>query len=83
MSEELLRDRRELAKKIAAANVELTKWIQDNPAEAQKLLIEELKAETKASFDPEAAAPAPRRPANCIEPLASSTIVQTRFVSSW
>src|SRR4030095_15936031 len=33
-----LRDHRELARKIAAANVELTKWIQDNPAEAHKVL---------------------------------------------
>jgi NitT/TauT family transport system substrate-binding protein len=60
-SVKFLRDRRELAKKIAAANVELTKWIQDNPAEAQKVLIEELKAETKADFDPEAVAQAWKR----------------------
>jgi NitT/TauT family transport system substrate-binding protein len=60
-SVKFLRDRRELAKKIAAANAELTKWIQDNPAEAQKILIEELKAETKADFDPEAVAQAWKR----------------------
>jgi sulfonate transport system substrate-binding protein len=60
-SVKFLRDHRELAKKIAAANVELTKWIRDNPAEAQKLLIEELKAETKANFDPEAVAQAWKR----------------------
>ena len=53
-----LRDRRELAKKIADANVELTKWIQQNQAEAQKLLIAELKAETRADFAPEAVAQA-------------------------
>src|SRR5215470_16622132 len=57
-SVKFLRDRRELAKKIANANVELTKWIQQNPAEAQKLLIEELKAETRADFAPDAAAQA-------------------------
>ena len=34
-------------KKSQTANAELTKWIQDNPAEAQKILIEELKAETE------------------------------------
>ena len=45
-SVKFLRDRHDLAKKIADANVELTKWIQQNQAEAQKLLIEELKAET-------------------------------------
>jgi len=60
-SVKFLRDRRELAKKIAAANAELTKWIQDNTAEAQKILIEELKAETKADFDPEAVAQAWKR----------------------
>src|SRR6266508_5781929 len=60
-SVKFLRDRRVLAKKIAAANVELTKWIQDNPAEAQKVLIEELKAETRADFAPEAVAQAWKR----------------------
>src|ERR1051326_3096774 len=57
-SVKFLRDRRDLAKKIADANVELTKWIQQNPAEAQKLLIEELKAETRADFAPDAVAQA-------------------------
>jgi NitT/TauT family transport system substrate-binding protein len=60
-SVKFLRDRRELAKKIAPANVELTKWIQDNPAEAQKILIKELKAETRADFDPDAVAQAWKR----------------------
>ncbi|PYK14679.1 MAG: hypothetical protein DME55_14850 [Verrucomicrobia bacterium] len=53
-----LRNRRDLAKKIADANVELTKWIQQNPAEAQKLFVEELKAETRADFVPDAVAQA-------------------------
>jgi NitT/TauT family transport system substrate-binding protein len=57
-SAKFLRDRRDLAKKIAEANVELTKWIQQNQAEAQKLLIEELKAETRADFAPDAVAQA-------------------------
>ena len=56
-----LRDRRDFAKKIADANVELTKWIQQNQAEAQKLLIEELKAETRADFAPDAVAQAWKR----------------------
>jgi NitT/TauT family transport system substrate-binding protein len=60
-SVKFLRDRRDLTKKIAASNVELTKWIQDNPAEAQKVLIEELKAETRADFAPEAVAQAWKR----------------------
>ena len=53
-----LHDRREVAKKIADANVELTKWMQQNQAEAQKLLIAELKAETRADFAPDAVAQA-------------------------
>src|SRR5438094_3836168 len=60
-SVKFLRDRRDLAKKIAEANVELTKWIQQNEAEAQKLLIGELKAETRADFPPDAIAQAWRR----------------------
>jgi NitT/TauT family transport system substrate-binding protein len=60
-SVKFLRDQRDLAKKIAEANVELTKWIQENEAEAQKLLIEELKAETRADFSPDAVAQAWKR----------------------
>src|SRR5882724_3640153 len=47
-SAKFLKDHRDLAKKIAAANVELTQWIQVQPDEAQRTLIAELKAETKA-----------------------------------
>ena len=36
------------AKKVAAANAELTQWMQANVDGAQKLLIAELKEETKA-----------------------------------
>src|SRR6201982_726430 len=57
-SMKFLRGRREFAKKIADANVELAKWIQQNQAEAQKLLIDELKAETRADFAPDAVAQA-------------------------
>src|SRR6058998_4111529 len=60
-SVKFLRARHDLAKKIADANVELTKWIQQNQAEAQKLLIDELKAETRADFSPDAVAQAWRR----------------------
>src|SRR6476619_8251233 len=60
-SAKFLRDRRDLARKIADANVELTKWIQQNESDAQKLLIEELKAETRADFSPEAVAQAWKR----------------------
>src|SRR5205809_7765315 len=57
-SVKFLRARHDLAKKITDANVELTKWMQQNQAEAQKLLIEELKAETRADFAPDAVAQA-------------------------
>ena len=50
-SVKFLKNNRDLAKKIAAANAELTQWIQANADEAQKLLIAELKEETKANFD--------------------------------
>jgi NitT/TauT family transport system substrate-binding protein len=60
-SVKFLRDRRELARKVAAANVELTNWIQQNEAEAQKLLIGELKAETRADFSPDGVAQAWKR----------------------
>ena len=60
-SAKFLRDRRDLAKKIAAANTELTNWIKEHEAEAQKLLIDELKAETKADFPPESVAQAWKR----------------------
>ena len=60
-SVKFLGEQRELAKKIAQANAELTQWIQSNPDEAQKLLIAELKQETKASFAPELVAQAWKR----------------------
>jgi NitT/TauT family transport system substrate-binding protein len=60
-SAKFLSAHRDFAKKIAGANVELTKWIQDHEAEAQKLLIEELKAEIKADFSPDAVAQAWKR----------------------
>ena len=60
-SVKFLHDRRDLAKKIADANVELTKWMQQNQAEAQKLLVAELKAETRADFAPDAVAQAWKR----------------------
>ena len=41
--------------------MDLTKWIQDHEAEAQKLLIGELKAETKADFPSDAVAQAWKR----------------------
>ena len=56
-----LRDHRDLAKKIAEANVALTQWIQTNEAEAQKILIEELKEETKSNFPPDVVAQAWKR----------------------
>ncbi len=45
-SAKFLRDQRELAKRFAKAHAELTDWIQKNPEEAQKIVREELSAET-------------------------------------
>jgi NitT/TauT family transport system substrate-binding protein len=60
-SVKFLKEKRELAKKIAGANAELTQWITANEAEAQKLLINELKAETKSDFAAEVIAQAWKR----------------------
>ena len=60
-SVKFLKDHRDLAKKAADANAELTQWIQTHPDEAQKTLIAELKAETKADFAPDAVAHAWKR----------------------
>ncbi|MDQ3199732.1 MAG: ABC transporter substrate-binding protein [Verrucomicrobiota bacterium] len=60
-SAKFLEQHREMAAKIAAANAELTQWIQANPAEAQKILAAELKEETKAALPPESIAKAWQR----------------------
>jgi NitT/TauT family transport system substrate-binding protein len=60
-SAKFLNSQRELAKKITAANAELTEWLQQNPDEAQKLLIAELKEETRTTFDSDAVSQAWKR----------------------
>jgi sulfonate transport system substrate-binding protein len=60
-SAKFLGQHRDLAKKIAAANAELTQWIQAHPEEAQRILAAELKEETRASIPPEAIAQAWKR----------------------
>jgi sulfonate transport system substrate-binding protein len=60
-SAKFLSSQRDLAKKVVAANAELTDWIQKNPDEAQKLLIDELAAETRTTFAPDAVAQAWKR----------------------
>ena len=60
-SAKFLAERRDLAKKIAAANEELTQWIKAHPEEAQRILAAELKEETKTSISPEAIAQAWKR----------------------
>lgn len=60
-SAKFLKEKRNLAKKIAQANTELTQWIQSHPDEAQKMVIDELKAETKADFAPDVVAQAWKR----------------------
>ena len=60
-SVKFLKEKREVAKKIASANAELTQWITANEAEAQKLLVDELKAETRSAFAPDVVAQAWKR----------------------
>lgn len=60
-SAKFLNQHRELAKKIAQANVELTVWLQSHPEEAQKLLVQELEAETKSKVEPESVGEAWKR----------------------
>jgi NitT/TauT family transport system substrate-binding protein len=60
-SVKFLKERRDLAKKIATANQELTQWIVSHPDEAQKLLVAELKEETKTDFAADAVAQAWKR----------------------
>lgn len=57
-SSKFLSDHRDLAKKLAAANVELTQWIKAHSEEAQQELTRELKEETKATIAPESVAQA-------------------------
>ena len=49
-SVKFLKDHPDLAKKIVAANVELTQWIKAHPADAQRMLVSELKAETRTDL---------------------------------
>jgi NitT/TauT family transport system substrate-binding protein len=45
--------KRELVRKFVAAHAELTEWIKINPDEAQKMVRDELMAETRATLSPE------------------------------
>jgi NitT/TauT family transport system substrate-binding protein len=51
----------ELLRKLAAAHRELTQWIKDHPQEAQKMVVDELAAETKSKISPELIASAWKR----------------------
>lgn len=57
-SAKFLEKQRDLARKVAAANVELTQWIQAHPEEAQQILAAELKEETRSAVPAEAIAQA-------------------------
>lgn len=47
-----LQQRRDIARKLVAANAELTEWIKAHPDDAKRLARDELKAETRADMDP-------------------------------
>jgi NitT/TauT family transport system substrate-binding protein len=52
---------RELARKFVAAHRELTEWIKSNPGEAQRMVRDELAAETRVALPPEVLARAWQR----------------------
>jgi NitT/TauT family transport system substrate-binding protein len=49
----LLRDHREVVRRFVAAHAELTQWIADNPAEAQRRVLAEFAAETHRPMSPQ------------------------------
>jgi NitT/TauT family transport system substrate-binding protein len=60
-SVKFLNEKRDLAKKFAQANAELTDWLIKNPEEAQRLVKAELLAETKSDMSPQLIATAWKR----------------------
>lgn len=60
-SVKFLSQQREVAKKFAQANAELTDWIARNPDEAQRLIKAELLEETKSDMSPQLIAAAWKR----------------------
>ena len=52
-SAKFLASQQGLVTKLAAANVELTNWINEHFDEAQRILRDELKAETRSDFSPD------------------------------
>jgi NitT/TauT family transport system substrate-binding protein len=60
-SVKFLSQQRELVKRFAQANAELTEWIAKNPGEAQRLIKAELLEETKSEMSPELIAAAWKR----------------------
>src|SRR5437867_961329 len=60
-SVKFLNEKRDLAKKFAHANTELTDWIEKNPEEAQRLIKAELLEETKSDMSPQLIAAAWKR----------------------
>jgi len=60
-SAKAIAQRRELASKFAAAHRELTAWMQQNPAEAKRLVVAELKELTRSEVAPDLVAAAWKR----------------------
>jgi NitT/TauT family transport system substrate-binding protein len=50
---DVIKQQRDLVRKFVAANRELTDWIKAHPAEAQKMVEDELDAELHAKFSPD------------------------------
>jgi len=73
-SVKFLKDRPELVKKWIAAHVELTKWINDHPDEAKRILNDELKAETTKSLPQATLDSAWKRLEVTYDPISASLI---------
>ncbi len=78
-SVKFLKDHRDLAKKLVAAQKELTEWIKTHPEEAQKMVVAELSEETKGKISPELVAAAWSRitPTSEVSLDALETFVKT------
>jgi NitT/TauT family transport system substrate-binding protein len=60
-SARFLKEHRDLAKRFVAAHRELTEWIRQNPAEAQRMVRDELRAGFRAEMSPDIVTRAWRR----------------------
>ena len=73
-SVKFLKERPDLLKKWIAAQVELTKWINDHPDEAKRIFNEEMKAETTKALPPATLDSAWKRLEITYDPVSASLL---------